>query len=92
MIAGRAREAYSRGLGLKAALLSTLLLAGHHCASAQETTQMVRVGVLASAETHPTQSFGERLRELGWVEGKTSGSIIAGRKRTTLAGPRWRPN
>jgi putative tryptophan/tyrosine transport system substrate-binding protein len=70
MIAGRAREAYSRGLGLKAVLLSTLLLAGHHCASAQEAAKMVRVGVLASAETHPIQSFGERLRELGWVEGK----------------------
>jgi putative ABC transport system substrate-binding protein len=31
---------------------------------------MVRIGVLASAEEHPVQSFRERLRELGWIEGK----------------------
>jgi putative ABC transport system substrate-binding protein len=39
-------------------------------ASAEETTRIVRVGVLASAEQHPIQSFKERPRELGWIEGK----------------------
>src|SRR6516162_2561336 len=31
---------------------------------------MVRIGVLAAAETHPIQSFRERVSELGWIEGK----------------------
>jgi putative ABC transport system substrate-binding protein len=39
-------------------------------ALAQEATKTVRIGVLASAEEHPIQSFKERLRELGWIEEK----------------------
>jgi len=27
----------------------------------------MRIGVLASAEEHPIQSFKERMRELGWI-------------------------
>jgi putative ABC transport system substrate-binding protein len=70
MIAGRARDACWRGLGLKAALLVALLVAFYHRAPAQEATMMVRIGVLASAEEHPIQSFKERLHKLGWIEGK----------------------
>jgi hypothetical protein len=57
MIGGRAREACRRGLGLVAALLTALLIVSDHCASAQEVTKMVGIGVLASAEEHPIQSF-----------------------------------
>lgn len=70
MIAGRAGDACCRGLGLKAALLVALLVAFYHRAPAQEATKTVRIGVLASAEEHPIQSFKERLHELGWIEGK----------------------
>ena len=70
MIAGRARDACWRGLGLKAALLFALLMAFYHRAPAQEMTKMVRIGVLASAAEHPIQTFKERLHELGWIEGK----------------------
>ena len=70
MIAGRAREACWRSLGLKAALLVALLMAWHQRASTEEATKVVRVGVLASAQQHPIQSFKERLTELGWIEGK----------------------
>jgi putative ABC transport system substrate-binding protein len=55
---------------VQAALLAALLMATDHRTSAEEATKMVRIGVLASAEQHPIQSFKERLRELGWIEGK----------------------
>ena len=67
MIAGCARDACWRGFRLKAALLVALLMAFCHRAPAQEATKMVRIGVLASAEEHPIQSFKERLHELGWI-------------------------
>jgi len=51
-------------------LLAALLMGTDHRTSAEEATKMVRIGVLASAEQHPIQSFKERLRELGWIEGK----------------------
>jgi len=35
-----------------------------------QSERLRRVGVLASAEQHPIQSFKERLRELGWIEGQ----------------------
>ena len=70
LLAGRAKDACWRGLGLKAALLVALLMAFCHRAPAQEATKMVRIGVLASAEEHPIPSFKERLHELGWIEGK----------------------
>src|SRR6516165_9611776 len=70
MIAGCARDACWRGFRLKAALLVALLMAFYHRAPAQEATKMVRIGVLASAQEHPIQSFRERLHELGWIEGK----------------------
>lgn len=70
MVAGRARGAWWRDLRLRAALLVVLLGAWDHRTSAEEATKMVRIGVLASADTHPIQSFRERLRELGWIEGK----------------------
>jgi putative tryptophan/tyrosine transport system substrate-binding protein len=70
MIARRGSEAGWGRLGLNAALLVALFIGWHHGAPAEETTRMVRIGVLASAETHPIQSFKERLRELGWIEGK----------------------
>jgi len=70
MIVGRARAACSTGFSVKAALLAALLMATGHHTSAEEATKMVRIGVLASAEQHPIQSFKERLRELGWIEGK----------------------
>jgi len=55
---------------VQAALLAALLMATDQPTSAEEATKMVRIGVLASAEQHPIQSFKERLRELGWIEGK----------------------
>ena len=71
MITARATAALWRDLLLKAAFLVVLLLGTwDHCASAEEAAKMVRVGVLADPETHPIQSFRERLRELGWIEGK----------------------
>jgi len=51
-------------------LLAALLMATDQPTSAEEATKMVRIGVLASAEQHPILSFKERLRELGWIEGK----------------------
>jgi putative ABC transport system substrate-binding protein len=51
-------------------LLAVLLIASDHSVLAAGTTKMMRIGVLASAEQHPIQSFKERLRELRWVEGK----------------------
>ena len=66
-IAARAREACWGRLGLKAALLLALLMISDCRALAQEATKTVRIGVLASAEEHPIQSFKERMRELGWI-------------------------
>ena len=69
MAAGCAGRDCWRNLGRKAALLAALLLAWERCASAEEPTKIVRVGVLASAEQqHPIQSFKECLRELVWIE------------------------
>ena len=70
MIAGRARAACWSSFWVQAALLAALLMATDQPTSAEEATKMVRIGVLASAEQHPIQSFKERLRELGWIEGK----------------------
>ena len=70
MAAGCAGQSCRRNLGRKLALLAALLLAWDLRASAEEVTKLVRIGVLASAEQHPIQSFKERLRELGWIEGK----------------------
>jgi hypothetical protein len=53
-------------------LLVALLPAWDLRASAEEANWIVRVGVLASSEQHPIQSFKERLRELGWIEGKNA--------------------
>ena len=48
-----------------------LLMTWNDSASfAEDATKVVRIGVLASAQEHPIQSFRERLRELGWIEGK----------------------
>jgi putative tryptophan/tyrosine transport system substrate-binding protein len=69
MIAKRAAEACWDCV-LRAVLLLLLLLTPDHGALAEESTRMVRIGVLASAEQHPIQSFRERLHELGWIEGK----------------------
>ena len=66
MVAKRTAKARWRGFGRKAALL----IASDCSASAEEATKTVRIGVLASAETHPIQSFRQRLRELGWIKGK----------------------
>jgi ABC-type uncharacterized transport system substrate-binding protein len=62
--------AFCRYLHVTAALLVFLLAAWNPRASAEEAGKMARVGVLSSAETHPIQSFRERLAELGWIEGK----------------------
>jgi putative tryptophan/tyrosine transport system substrate-binding protein len=70
MIAARARAAVFRDLCVKTALLVFLLVAWNPRASAEEAGKIARIGVLASAETHPIQSFRERLAELGWIEGK----------------------
>jgi putative ABC transport system substrate-binding protein len=69
-IAARANKAWWGRLGLKAALLLALLMISDCRALAQDATKIVRIGVLASAEEHPIQVFKERLRELGWMEGR----------------------
>jgi putative tryptophan/tyrosine transport system substrate-binding protein len=70
MVAARARVAFCRDLHVTATLLVFLLAAWNPRASAEEAGKMARVGVLASAETHPIQSLRGRLAELGWIEGK----------------------
>jgi putative tryptophan/tyrosine transport system substrate-binding protein len=70
MPARRVSGGCCRGFALRAALLLGLLITSNHPTLAEEATRMVRIGVLASAEQHPIQSFKERLRELGWIEGK----------------------
>jgi hypothetical protein len=65
-----ARQTCRHDFGLTAALLVALLPTWELRASAEEATRIVRVGVLASAEQRPIQSFTERLRELGWIVGK----------------------
>ena len=73
---GRARAGHSRracwgSFGLREALSVVLLMTWNYSASlAEDATKVVRIGVLASAQEHPIQSFRERLRELGWIEGK----------------------
>jgi putative ABC transport system substrate-binding protein len=37
---------------------------------AEQATHVLRVGVLAPQGLHPIESFKERLRELGWIEGR----------------------
>src|SRR6516225_258274 len=53
-------------------LLSTLLvlLLTGSPASAQVAEKVYRVGVLAPEGMHAIDSFKERLRQLGWIEGK----------------------
>jgi hypothetical protein len=65
-----ARQTCRHDYGLTAALVVALLPTWELRASAEEATRIVRVGVLASAEQRPIQSFTERLRELGWIVGK----------------------
>jgi putative tryptophan/tyrosine transport system substrate-binding protein len=53
-------------------LISTLaaLLFGVSSTFAQVKDKVYRVGVLAPAGMRPIESFKERLRELGWIEGR----------------------
>ena len=55
---------------------------------AEDATKAVRIGVLASAQEHPIQSFRERLRELGWIEGKNVQFDYRWAEAMTLANPR----
>ncbi len=66
-------------------LLSTLaVLFRTGSPSVVEAAEKVyRVGVLAPKGMHAIESFKERLRQLGWIEGKTSVSTIARPKATT---------
>jgi putative tryptophan/tyrosine transport system substrate-binding protein len=56
--------------GLRAALIGLLMTWGYSDSFAEDAKRVVRIGVLASAQEHPIQSFRERLRELGWIEGE----------------------
>jgi putative tryptophan/tyrosine transport system substrate-binding protein len=51
-------------------VLSTFALLFFTGASAQVADKVYRVGVLAPEGMHPIESFKERLRQLGWVEGR----------------------
>ena len=91
---GRARAGHSRracwgSFGLRAALSVVLLMTWNDSASfAEDATKVVRIGVLASAQEHPIQSFKERLRELGWIEGKNVQFDYRWAEAMTLANPR----
>ena len=51
-------------------LLGASAILGPFVARAQKGEQMRRIGILATAEAHPIESFRERLHELGWSEGQ----------------------
>ena len=57
-------------------------------------TKVPRVGILGnmSASDPLLESFAQGLRELGYVEGKTSSSSAASRKATLRVSMRWPPN
>ena len=87
--AGRSRRACWGSFGLRAALSVVLLMTWNYSASfAEDATKVVRIGVLASAQEHPIQSFKERLRELGWIEGKNVQFDYRWAEAMTLANPR----
>ena len=77
-------------------ILLTSMLAGlllHGLPSAAEAADRVyRVGVLAPEGMRAIESFKDRLRELGWMEGRNIRSNIGQWKETTLANLHWRPN
>jgi putative ABC transport system substrate-binding protein len=55
------------------ALLGAAVTAGPFAARAQKGDGGRRIGILATAPTHPIDSFRQRLHELGWIEGQTVG-------------------
>jgi hypothetical protein len=71
--------------------LAMLLLTGSPSV-AKAAEKVYRVGVLAPEGMHAIQSFKERCTNSGGSREKISVSIIARRKATTRASPRWRPN
>jgi putative tryptophan/tyrosine transport system substrate-binding protein len=66
----QSRKARWGSFGLRAAFVALLMAGGSSASFAEDAQRIVRIGVLASAQEHPIQSFRERLRELGWIEGK----------------------
>ena len=67
------RKARWGSFGLRAAFSVALLMTwGCSASFAEDVKRVVRIGVLASAQEHPIQSFRERLHELGWIEGKNA--------------------
>jgi putative ABC transport system substrate-binding protein len=70
-------------------LLGSILTAWPLAARAQQPERVQRIGVLMSyLESDPEArvwyaAFREGLQKLGWTEGATSGSTLAGRHLTT---------
>src|ERR1700747_2014326 len=64
-------------------------------ARAQQPGKLPTIGFLGADATvwsSWTTAFVGRLRELGWIEGRTSRSSIAGRREDRRASPRSRPS
>ena len=65
-------------------------------ARAQQPAKLPTIGFLGSGTPSAAEPMGrrfvQRLRELGWIEGRTSRSSIAGRRDAASASPRSRPS
>ena len=75
-------------------LITPLLLACIHLAEAQQPKKVARVGLLISASVAVTapyvEAFRQGMRELGYVEGKTTTSKLAGVGQNPIDLPIWR--
>jgi putative tryptophan/tyrosine transport system substrate-binding protein len=60
----------SSGLTRRVVLLTGAAAALASRVVAEEPARLMRIGILAAAPAQPIDSFRERLRELGWSEGK----------------------
>ena len=77
-------------------LLSGAAVAWPLGAQAQQPGKLRTIGFSGqstrSAESELVAAFTQRLRELGWIEGRTVRSSIAGRKDAPSASSRSRPS
>jgi putative ABC transport system substrate-binding protein len=77
-------------------LLITVLLTTAFSAQAQQPGKIPRIGYLSAnsiaATSTRTEAFRQGLRELGYVEGKTSSLSGDLGRENSIASPRSRPN
>src|SRR5438046_9783634 len=81
---------------LSSILIAVLMLAVAVIAEAQQPKKIPRIGFLGalspSSISARIEAFRQGLRELGYVEGKTSSLSMGGRRGNLIVSPRSRPD